>query len=106
MNLPLVVVPFDLIRLGEDSQTRLFLLLTQPEPSREPICASTFIDKAFHNATIAIDEEGTVAAAATAVLGTKGGGAPESPPSITFDHPFVFFIRDEATNAVLFAGQF
>ncbi len=71
-----------------------------------PICSDTFIDQVFHNAIIVIDEEGTVAAAATAVEGSESSATPEDPPSIRFDHPFVFFIRDEATNAVLFAGQF
>jgi serpin B len=66
---------------------------------------ATFISDAFHQATIGIDEEGTVAAAATAFV-----GVPVSLPSniipIVLDHPFVFFIRDVQSNALLFVGHY
>jgi serpin B len=65
----------------------------------------TFISDAFHDATISIDEEGTVAAAATAFI-----GVPTSAPSviipIVLDHPFVFFVRDVQSNALLFVGHY
>lgn len=64
-----------------------------------------YISDAFHDATISIDEEGTVAAAATAFV-----GVPTSAPSvvipIVLDHPFVFFVRDVQTNALLFVGHY
>jgi serpin B len=65
----------------------------------------TYISKAFHDATISIDEKGTVAAAATAIV----YGNPSAPPPgvpVVFDHPFVFFIRDIETNALLFVGHY
>jgi serpin B len=63
------------------------------------------ISDAFHKATIAIDEEGTVAAAATAFVAIAVSEPPPGTP-VTFDHPFVFFIRDIQTNALLFVGHY
>jgi serine protease inhibitor len=64
-----------------------------------------YISDAFHQATLSIDEEGTVAAAATALIG-RDVSAPPPPIPVTFDHPFVFFIRDVQTDAVLFVGHY
>jgi serpin B len=63
------------------------------------------ISDAFHKATIAIDEEGTVAAAATAFVAIAVSQPPPGTP-VTFDHPFVFFVRDVQTNALLFVGHY
>lgn len=65
-----------------------------------------YIRKVVHQANIAVDEKGTEAAAATAVLGETGGG-PSAAKTITvrLDHPFLFFVRDIATGAVLFMGR-
>jgi serpin B len=67
--------------------------------------ADLFISAAFHEATIAIDEEGTVAAAATAFIGVAVSAPPPGVP-VLLDHPFVFFIRDIQTNALLFVGHY
>jgi serpin B len=64
-----------------------------------------FISNAFHDATISIDEEGTVAAAATAFVGVPVS-APAVVIPIVLDHPFVFFVRDVQTNALLFVGHY
>ena len=65
-----------------------------------------FVAKVIHQATIDVDEKGTEAAAATGVLGETGGG-PSAAREITLrlDHPFLFFVRDLETGAVLFMGQ-
>lgn len=63
-----------------------------------------YISDAFHQAVLSIDEEGTTAAAATALVARD-----ESEPQfiqVVFDHPFVFFIRDVQTDALLFVGHF
>ena len=55
-----------------------------------------------------VNEEGTEAAAATAVgmmLCAGVGGPPPGPVVFKVDHPFLFFIRDRRTNAVLFFGR-
>ena len=64
----------------------------------EPLLIADVIQKAF----IGVDEDGTEAAAATAVIGTLG--IPPTPIPVTFDRPFMFFIQDK-TGLVLFAGQ-
>jgi serpin B len=70
----------------------------------EPIVVSDVIHKAF----IAVDEVGTEAAAATAVIFADAGVALPTPPTVipmTLDKPFLFFIRDNATGAILFLGR-
>ncbi len=64
-----------------------------------------YIDKVIHKATIEVDEAGTEAAAATAVLMAAKGFNPEEPVEIIFDHPFFFIIRDRESGAILFFGQ-
>jgi serpin B len=64
-----------------------------------------YVSDAFHDATLKLDEEGTEAAAATAFVAV-GTSAPPEPIPVTFDHPFVFFIRDVPSNSLLFVGHF
>ena len=67
-----------------------------------------YIDNVFHKAFVEVNEEGTEAAAATAVvMRARGGGAGAAPPTPRFvaDHPFLFLIRDTRSGAVLFMGR-
>ena len=57
----------------------------------------------LHEGFVAIDEKGTEAAAATAVV-VGDTSAPEF-HQLTVDKPFVFFIRDIPTGAILFIGR-
>jgi serpin B len=51
-----------------------------------------------------VDESGTEAAAATAVIvGTTS--MPAEPIDVTVDRPFVFLIRDIETGTLLFIGR-
>ncbi len=61
------------------------------------------ISHVVHKGFIGIDEHGTVAAAAAGVV----VGPVDQPPSASFviDRPFVFFIRDRKTGAILFLGR-
>lgn len=62
------------------------------------------IQEVLHEAFISVDEAGTEAAAATAVvMGVTS--APAQPVTLTVDRPFVFLIRDVPTGAVLFMGR-
>ena len=63
------------------------------------------IDEVFHKGFIAVDEKGTEAAAATAVVMLRGGAMPRDPVTVTLDRPFMFFIRDTHTGAILFMGR-
>jgi serpin B len=62
------------------------------------------IDDVIHQADVTVDEKGTVAAAATAVI-MRTTSAPANPKTLVVDRPFVFLLRDKATGAVVFAGQ-
>ena len=62
-----------------------------------------FISDAIHKATIEVDEEGTVAAAATFLSMSISQHMPPPPLEITVDRPFLFFIR--SGNHVIFAGR-
>jgi serpin B len=66
------------------------------------------ISEVVHKAFVEVNEEGTEAAAATAVvmaLSAGVGGPPAEPKVFNADHPFLCFIRDRRTNAVLFSGR-
>jgi len=63
-----------------------------------------FISDVLHKAFVSVDEEGTEAAAATAVIMAESA-MPTEPVEFTADHPFVFLIRDVKTGAVLFVGR-
>uniref|UniRef100_A0A8C6SX38 Serpin B6 n=1 Tax=Neogobius melanostomus TaxID=47308 RepID=A0A8C6SX38_9GOBI len=63
------------------------------------------LSKAVHKAFVDVNEAGTEAGAATFVLMALGSSkGPQA--SFIADHPFLFFIRHNATRAVLFAGRF
>jgi serpin B len=62
------------------------------------------IAEVLHKSFVAVDEAGTEAAAATAVV-VELTAAPELPVTVTVDRPFVFLIRDIETGAVLFLGR-
>jgi serpin B len=65
-----------------------------------------YIDEVYHKAFVKVDEKGTEAAAATAVV-MMGRSAIRRPRPIIFraDHPFLFLIRHEKTGAILFLGR-
>uniref|UniRef100_A0A0E0R629 Serpin domain-containing protein n=1 Tax=Oryza rufipogon TaxID=4529 RepID=A0A0E0R629_ORYRU len=68
-----------------------------------------FVSDVKHKAVIEVNEEGTEAAAATAVCLTFASAAPSSrrPARVDFvaDHPFAFLVVEESSGAVLFAGH-
>ncbi|HEY2344183.1 MAG TPA: serpin family protein [Chthoniobacteraceae bacterium] len=65
-----------------------------------------YISDVFHKTFIAVDEEGTEAAAATAVLMAAGAAMrPVKPMEVHVDHPFVFAIQEVQTGACLFLGR-
>ena len=64
-----------------------------------------FIGAVEHKAFVQVNEEGTEAAAATAVTMQLLASAQAEPPKFVADHPFVFLIRDKGTGSVLFLGR-
>ena len=66
------------------------------------------ISEVLHKAFVQLDEEGTEAAAATAVImdrTTTSVGGPPPLPVFRADHPFTFMIRDNSTGSILFLGR-
>jgi serpin B len=76
------------------------------EPPHEE---SLFINAVFHKAFVDVNEEGTEAAASSAVMVVPTMSAvPSKPPPVPVfraDHPFLFAIRDQRSDAILFLGR-
>jgi len=63
-----------------------------------------YISHVFHRAYVEVNEEGTEAAAATAVV-IKWRCLPPKPPIFRADRPFIFMITDDQTGLILFMGR-
>ena len=63
------------------------------------------ISNVIHKAFVSVDETGTEAAAATAVIVGVTSAPVEPPVELTIDRPFIFLIRDIETGAVIFVGR-
>jgi len=68
-----------------------------------PVDSLPWIDEIYHKAFVAVDEDGTEAAAATAVVMTDTA-MPEI-VTISADKPFIFLIYDHITHTILFMGR-
>ena len=64
-----------------------------------------FISQVIHQAFVQIDEEGTEAAAATAVVIKELSAGPIDIPEFKADHPFIFLIQENTTGSILFMGK-
>ncbi len=63
-----------------------------------------FISAIIHKAFVAVDEKGTEAAAATAII-METAGAMMMKVNLTVDRPFIFIIRDLKSGQILFMGR-
>jgi serpin B len=74
-----------------------------------PLFKNVYVSDVFHQATVSIDEKGTEASAATAIVLVKLTIGIDEPPAtpkvVVADHPFLFVIRDNPTGSILFVGQ-
>jgi len=72
-----------------------------------PQVAPTAIDQIVHKAVIEVSEEATEAAAATAIGIRVTSIAPKRAEPLQFrvDRPFLYYLVDDATGAVLFQGR-
>ncbi len=64
-----------------------------------------FIQQVIHQAFVEVNEEGTEAAAASGVLIGRTAYVPEKKYIFRADHPFIFFIQEKTTGAILFLGR-
>jgi len=99
------------VNLGDALQAMgMKLAFTWPGADFSGMTASKelVISAVLHKAFVAVDEEGTEAAAATAVVMALGA-APDAektePKIFKADHPFLFIIRHKNTDAILFMGR-
>ncbi len=63
------------------------------------------VNKAIHKAFVDVNEEGTEAAAVTAIGGMYESSMPPKPHIFKTDHPFMFLIWDDETQSILFLGK-
>ena len=66
---------------------------------------TSVLSQGYHGADIAVDELGTVAAAATALISLDISVSPGADFNLEIDRPFFYLIRHDDTGLVLFAGQ-
>lgn len=64
-----------------------------------------YIGAVIHKAFVDVNEEGTEAAAATAVVMRIKMARPSPPPTFRADHPFLFLVRDSGSGSILFIGR-
>ena len=62
------------------------------------------LDAVLHKAFVQVDEQGTEAASATAVI-KRGAARSEQLAVFRVDHPFLFVIRERTTGSILFLGR-
>jgi len=66
-----------------------------------------FISNVLHRAVIKLDEEGSEAAAVTVIeISRTSAGGGQSYFTVRLDRPFLFFIRENNTNTILFMGSY
>jgi len=75
--------------------------IASPRSTAEPLVVSDII----HKAVVRVDEEGTVAAAATATRAPAIGMSGEAAEFFGVDHPFLFLVRDVKSSVILFMGR-
>jgi len=63
------------------------------------------INRVIHDALIEVDEKGTEAAAATVVEVVELTSMPSGPRELVLDKPFIFFIQEAHSGAILFMGK-
>jgi serpin B len=63
-----------------------------------------FISDVIHKAYVSVNEAGTEAAAASAVI-MVASGMPSEPLTLSINRPFIFLIRDIPTGSILFIGR-
>jgi serpin B len=78
-----------------------FTAIADPPDPRDRL----YLSEVFHKAFVKVDEKGTEAAAATASVMARASAALAPPVEFKADHPFLFFIRDNASGMILFMGR-
>jgi serpin B len=64
-----------------------------------------YISQVLHKAFVSVDEKGTEAAAATAIIMEVTSAPIGEPITFTVDRPFIYIVRDQQTGTILFLGR-
>jgi len=64
-----------------------------------------YLEQAKHKAFVNVNEEGTEAAAITALVFEFTSGPPDPVHEVIADHPFMFVIQEKETGEILFIGR-
>lgn len=65
-----------------------------------------YIDEIYHKTFIDVNEELTEAAAATAMIVARTSARPSEPIVFRADRPFMYFLVENETGAILFMGRY
>ncbi len=89
-----------------DVMNKLGMKLAFAQGDRFPnIAPLVWIEKGIHKTYVDVNEEGTEAAAVTALIPKAGGGGEPEPPFImNINHPFLYAIVDTKTDVIVFMG--
>ena len=68
--------------------------------------SNLLIDEVIHKSFIEVSEKGTEAAAATAVVVREKSMVMKENPKVVINRPFVFVIKENKNNAILFIGKY
>lgn len=72
----------------------------------DQIAVDVYVSQALHKAKIEVDENGTRAAAVTAIITNDAAALPMEPPKeFVADRPFIYVIQDTETGIILFMGR-
>ncbi|XP_026400196.1 serpin-ZX-like [Papaver somniferum] len=98
---------FGIVLAFDESRAELIEMVNIRNPSD---VHKLHVSKVYHKCFVEVNEEGTEAAASTAVYGQRQrclNSHPPPPPPVDFvdDHPFMFIIREERSEVVLFIGH-
>jgi serpin B len=84
-----------------DDRVANFTNMVTPKLNRQGV----YVSDARHKAYIEVNEEGSLAAAATTVAVSTRSFA-KRPFEFVADHPFMFLIRDNESGTILFMGKY
>jgi len=107
LTMPRFTMDFESSMSGALSQMGMGIAFRYPEADFARMGSDLFyISEVVHKARLEVDEEGTVAAAATGMMVCLAAESLQKPEykKLVFDRPFAVLLRDRLTRAVLFAG--
>jgi serpin B len=107
LKLPRFTLDYSASLKSELSRMGMSIAFKYPGAEFAPLGSPLFyLGEVLHKTRLEIDEEGTVAAAVTAIIAPVGAAMPQRVEKkvLIFDRPFALLLVDDSTGAILFAG--